>query len=125
MAMLNRIDKTSLHIDEDVSREVLRHLLQQKGILLPTASAILRFKNPDNYQIIDHRTYRMLTGSKLVYDVKNKELQITIYLDYLKKLREASELFGFRFSDADRLLYMLERSGSRKQLQRDAPADQV
>lgn len=45
-----------------MAEEILRKLLMTPGIRLPMASTILRFKNPNVYQIIDQRAYRFLTG---------------------------------------------------------------
>ena len=41
--------------EHEKSKAVLRQLLEQKGVDLPMASTLLRFRNPDVFQIIDKR----------------------------------------------------------------------
>ncbi len=51
------------------------------------ASAILRFKNPNIYQIIDQRANRLLYSKELKIP-HNILKQIDLYVDYLTKLRK-------------------------------------
>jgi hypothetical protein len=54
--ILNSIKKVNTEINEELTRKILRHLLSTKGIQLPMASIILRFRNPLVYQIIDQKS---------------------------------------------------------------------
>ena len=107
-SFLNRIDRQQKILDENLARAVLKKLISRKGIRLPVASTILRFKNPHLYQIIDQRVYRILYGYelKLSYNIEN---QIDLYLRYLDDLRKASERYGFAFEEADRILFTADR----------------
>ncbi|MEO8583091.1 MAG: hypothetical protein ABI415_04790 [Flavitalea sp.] len=51
-------------IDVNFAKEVLSNLLQESGIRLPMASTVLRFRNPNVYQIIDQRAYRVAFGKE-------------------------------------------------------------
>ena len=46
------------------AREIISRLLRTPGIGLPMASAVLRFLNPQTFQIIDDRSYRVLCPRK-------------------------------------------------------------
>ena len=87
------------------------HLLgkEQKGVRLAMASTILRFKNPNVYQIIDQRVYRFLYGEELKYSDTNINEQINIYLDYLQKLKAVCIEFNLDFKTADRILYSMDK----------------
>ena len=69
--LLNKIDANSTELEIKLTREVLKSLLETKGIQLPMASTILRFKNEKIYQIIDQRVYRIIN--------KEKKLKIKTY----------------------------------------------
>jgi hypothetical protein len=47
------------------ARDVILALLGERGVDLPMASTLLRFRNPSTFQIIDHRAYRALYGETL------------------------------------------------------------
>jgi len=73
------------------------------------ASTILRFKNPKIYQIIDQRVFRFIYGYELTYKLSDIDGQINIYLDYLKKLQEICNTKKIKFTEADRILYMMDK----------------
>ena len=60
LKLLNDIDTNSTTIDIEKTKKILKTLIQKKGIQLPMASTILRFKNKYIYQIIDQRVYRII-----------------------------------------------------------------
>jgi hypothetical protein len=99
-------------LDPEFTRHILKALLKTPGIRLPMASTILRFRNPNVYQIIDQRAYRILYGSELgSTDPRNDkviDLQIQLYLNYLEKLRTTAAQHAWSFSDMDRILYKLD-----------------
>ena len=106
--LLNEIDKNTRELDENLTREILSELLNTKGIKLPMASTILRFKNPYVYQIIDQRAYRYIYGKELKHSTKT-DVEIEKYIDYLNKLKEVSKQFDIPFHQADRILYLLDK----------------
>ena len=106
--LLNKIDKNANNLDINLTKEILSNLLNTKGIKLPMASTILRFKNPFIYQIIDQRVYRYIYGEKIKHSTKI-ETEIEKYLNYLNKLREVSEQMKIPFNEADRILYILDK----------------
>lgn len=106
---LNEISKDDRNIDVEKTKEILRSLLAVKGIRLPMASTILRFKNPCLYQIIDQRAYRILTGKNLKTYFSSVEIQIKYYLDYLADLRVQCDAKNIKFELADQILYQLDK----------------
>lgn len=77
------------------------------------ASTILRFRNPNVYQIIDQRAFRFVYGREI--DLSNSDSQeskngaIKVYITYLKDLREISNTTGWEFSQLDRILYIKDK----------------
>lgn len=114
IGLINSIDVGAKQLDEGLTRDVLVGLLSTKGVRLPMASTILRFRNPNIYQIIDQRVYRMiypdqvLKSSPADSDVSRKS-QIEIYLEYLKELRIQCERLNIPFKNSDRILYMADK----------------
>jgi len=108
--LLNQIKRTDKILDKELTEEILEKLLDKetKGIRLPMASTILRFKNPDIYQIIDQRTYRIIYGCPLKWSTIVSK-QIETYFHYLDKLREISVELKIDFSEADRILYWADK----------------
>jgi len=95
---------------------LLRKLLSSQGIRLPMASTILRFLNPEVFQIIDDRVFRVLmpgqrrypdkpaSGGSLVSYLNNS---VETYFSYLDAMHEiASAKLPFHL--ADRILYQLD-----------------
>ena len=73
------------------------------------ASTILRFKNPRIYQIIDQRVYRFLYDTELKYSETDINKQISIYFEYLKKLKQVCLDQNINFEMADRILYSMDK----------------
>ncbi|WP_286398876.1 hypothetical protein [Myroides odoratimimus] len=109
MKVLNQIDKNSLELDVDLTREVLESLLACTGIQLAMASTILRFKNPHVYQILDQRVFRFIYGISLQEELRREKDQVKVYLDYLVKLKEVCNELSIVFEDSDRVLYELDK----------------
>ena len=101
------------------SEACLRALLQTKGIQLPMASTILRFINPNSFQIIDDRAYRRVL--EFATDMPNKyppkptmvtesylARSVELYFRYLDELHKiCSDTLPFKL--ADRILYQLDK----------------
>ncbi|MCG9971159.1 hypothetical protein [Christiangramia crocea] len=111
LSLLNKIRKKDRCLDKSLTEQILLHLLgkNQQGIQLAMASTILRFKNPNIYQILDQRVYRYIFGEKLNYSLSNIHEQIELYFKYLEKLHLICEEYNIHFSTADRLLYLLDK----------------
>ncbi|GET21397.1 hypothetical protein [Prolixibacter denitrificans] len=109
-SLLNQIDGV---FDEELTKRVLKSMIGHKGIQLPMASTILRFKNPKLYQIIDQRVYRILYGEELKispYKSRNNiSSQVELYLTYLSDLRILSKKLNIPFEKADRILYNADK----------------
>jgi hypothetical protein len=108
LVLLNSIDSEGSKLNQDLTAEILGNLLNTKGIRLPIASTILRFKNPNIYQIIDQRAYRFLYGEELSLPAPTKnniDSQIRLYIQYLQDLKEVPAKTGWDFSMLDRILY--------------------
>jgi thermostable 8-oxoguanine DNA glycosylase len=91
-----------------LTRQLLVKLLGTKGIRLPMASTILRFKNSHIYQIIDQRAYRLINKDKLKLP-RNIDKQIELYLNYLTKMKKICKQKNIPFYKADRILYELDK----------------
>jgi len=103
-------------LNEEKTREILTSLLKTKGVQLAMASTILRFRNPNIFQIIDQRAYRVIKGEPLklsqIKETSRDETiqkQINIYLKYLEKIREKCKKLDVDFYDLDRVLYIIDR----------------
>ncbi len=113
--LLNKIDLKAQFIDTGLTGKILKNLLETKGIGLPMASTILRFKNPNIYQIIDQRVYRVIYGTelKLKYNLNDNIIQ---YLDYLTDLQNVCQDFQIPFSASDRILYSYDKKVNSKNI---------
>ena len=102
-------------LDEKRTRDILQDLLASNGVRLPMASTYLRFINPKVYQIIDARAYRAAYEYKELPDYTKVPTDecITIYIEYLRKLREIATngYFGImvEFQNLDRFLYDVDK----------------
>lgn len=110
---LSLINQINSEWDEALIRNVLYALLSEKGVQLPMASTILRFRNKHLFQIIDQRVYRILYGDELkINQQKTKSnilKQIDLYLLYLKDLRDVCSKLNISFEMSDRVLYNADK----------------
>lgn len=111
LKLVNQIKKEDTQINPELTGAILLRLLskEQKGFRLAMASTVLRFKNPKIYQIIDQRVFRFLYGKDLKYSETNINEQITIYLDYLQKLKDICAEHSVNFETADRVFYTMDK----------------
>jgi hypothetical protein len=112
--LLNSINPSATTLDIDKTRVLLKRLINQKGIQLPMASTILRFRNKNVFQIIDQRVYRLIyNGEKLKLNLypneKNLNKQIDLYLKYLEDLKSVCENLTIPFDLSDRILFMADK----------------
>jgi len=92
------------------SKDVLDRLLNTHGIDLPMASTILRFRNPNVFQIIDKHAYRAVFGEKYpLYSATPNNRKIKLYFEYLDKLIEIAKNRNLEFRILDRLLYEFDK----------------
>lgn len=94
------------------AKPVFRSLLMTRGISVPMASTILRFRNPQCFQIIDERAYRRALPNGEPIRVKPQKLTNgwlshceKIYFEYLARLDDMSHDYGIKFELLDRALY--------------------
>lgn len=115
LSLLNKISRNETVIDIDLTKEILRDLLTTKGIGIAMASTILRFRNPTIYQIIDQRVYRFThpDGDELKQP-KDVEETISLYLDYLERLKAACLKHEIPFEESDRTLYLMDIKFNKK-----------
>jgi hypothetical protein len=111
---LNEIDPNSTILDTEKTKIILKALIQEKGIQLPMASTILRFKNKNIYQIIDQRVYRIIYKGKKIKlkthpNEKNLNDQVDLYIQYLQDLKRVCEKLKIPFDRSDRILYMADK----------------
>jgi hypothetical protein len=104
-------------LNKEKTRKILTSLLKTKGVQLAMASTILRFRNPNIFQIIDQRAYRVIEGGPLKLSQINEtsrdktiDKQIEIYLDYLVNIKKACKKLDIDFDDADRVLYIIDKN---------------
>jgi len=106
--LIVKINELRRGYDESLSDYILVKLLDSKGFDLPMASTFLRFINPDDFQIIDQRVYRILYGESLKIPF-SKPKKIELYKKYLVDLKEACISYEIPFSTSDRILYLLDK----------------
>jgi hypothetical protein len=117
---LNAPEMMQKTLDIDFTTIVLKSLLSISGIRLPMASTILRFRNPDIYQIIDQRAYRMVYPKKVLKHSNNVDNQIALYLDYLEKLGKiCEENTNWDFRNIDRILYLKDKEFNKKLIRKE------
>jgi hypothetical protein len=110
LELLNIVQKNDTELNSELTSEILKKLLSTKGIRLAMASTILRFKNPNIYQIIDQRVYRYISkNNEELNEGTNIENQIKLYLDYLIRLKEVCIAHKIDFEKSDRILYLMDK----------------
>jgi len=106
--LLNSIKKDETQYTDEFVSKILDSLLNTKGIKIAMASTILRFKNPNYFQIIDQRVYRILYGEKISISTKIENV-IKMYIDYLRDLKIFCKDSKILFIDSDRTLYLADK----------------
>ena len=106
--LLNLVNKDADKMNIELTEKLLTTLLRTHGIRLPMASTILRFKNPNIYQIIDQRVYRIIYGRQLKLSTSVQK-SIVQYLDYITELRKVATSYDIPFNDSDRVLYEYDK----------------
>jgi len=98
-------------LNEDLTKDIVTSLLKIKGCALPMASTVLRFKNPNIYQIIDQRVFRIVTGKELRMNKQSQKSELLVgkYIEYLAELRKACQRIDIDFKESDRILFNVDR----------------
>ncbi len=114
--LLNRLNDVSrlTQTNKQEAKPVLEELLQTDGIDLPMASTLLRFRNPNVFQIIDRRAFRAVT-EKDHYDLYSGspvKRKVEVYFSYLESIDKLCEQTGINFADADRILYQFDKQNN-------------
>lgn len=93
-------------------------MLQRKevrGVDLSMASTILRFRNPNVFQIIDKQAYRAIYDEKYpLNSLSPIHKKVTIYFEYIDMLIELYEKENLVFQTLDRLLYVSDKEINKK-----------
>ena len=118
--LINSIDKNETKIDVDKTREILKGLLKTSGVQLAMASTILRYRNPNIYQIIDQRVYRVIYENQILElntypSEKNLNFQIELYIKYLYDLSNVCIDLKIPFDKSDRILFMADKRINKKE----------
>jgi thermostable 8-oxoguanine DNA glycosylase len=96
------------------ARPVIDSLLRIRGVDLPMASTLLRFRNSKVFQIIDKHAYRALYGENYPPYIRSPEQKIDVYFSYLERLRSLCKQKRLRFETADRVLYVFDKKKNGK-----------
>ncbi len=92
------------------AEDALLILLRQPGIDLPMASTLMRFRNPDTFQIIDRHAYRAVNGDDYpLYSTSGAKRKADLYFDYLDQLMALATEKGVAFRHLDRILYIFDK----------------
>lgn len=116
-ASISKEDKNFYNEFNDGGRvyNLLKMLLESKGIRLPMASTIANFYNPNSFPIIDQRAYRalMLLDYK---ESKTPQESINVYKKYCKQLNTYYEGLKEKidYSKMDAFLYMVDKKVGNK-----------
>ncbi|MFZ0946213.1 MAG: hypothetical protein WB930_09275 [Syntrophobacteraceae bacterium] len=95
------------------SKSVLNRLLNTHGVDLPMASTLLRFRNPDVFQIIDRHAFRAVYGIPFkLYTATSTERKMDTYFQYLEELLSLCLSRSLEFRTVDRLLYIFDKKKS-------------
>lgn len=109
--LVDAINDLRNNYTEEKGKKLLNTLLDKKGFDLPMASTLLRFARPDKFQIIDQRVYRLITKNckKLKLPTLIEE-KITLYYNYLERLKTVCDEYNIPFEKSDRILYLMDKS---------------
>ena len=118
--LINSIDKNETKIDVDKTREILKGLLKTSGVQLAMASTILRYRNPNIYQIVDQRVFRVIYKNQTLElntypSEKNLNFQIELYIKYLYDLSNVCIDLKIPFDKSDRILFMADKRINKKE----------
>jgi hypothetical protein len=118
--LINSIDKDETKIDIDKTKQILKGLLKTNGVQLAMASTILRYRNPNIYQIIDQRVYRVIYENQILElntypSEKNLNFQIELYIKYLYDLSAICTDLKIPFDKSDRILFMADKRINKKE----------
>ena len=90
---------------------LLESLLQVRGIDLPMASTLMRFRNPGVFQIIDRHAYRAVYGLKYpLYTSSSLTKKIGVYFDFLDEIIKLCSRKLLKFETVDRVLYQFDKA---------------
>jgi thermostable 8-oxoguanine DNA glycosylase len=92
------------------AHDVILKLIEGRGVDLPMASTLLRFRNPQTFQIIDRHAYRAVYGTDYPLSTgSSDEAKIDLYFRYLDELVEIARSKSIDFGTLDRVLYVFDK----------------
>jgi thermostable 8-oxoguanine DNA glycosylase len=106
---LNELNDLKMNYSDEKAKIVLENLLKCKGIDLPVASTILRFTDPNKFQILDQRVFRFIYDDEELKTPFNIKKKVELYFEYLAKLRHICKSYNIDFHTADRILYQIDK----------------
>lgn len=106
--LILKINELRVNFNEALADYILIKLLESKGFDLPMASTFLRFINPNYFQIIDQRVYRLVYGENLNIPFSQPQ-KIELYKKYLIDLKQVCFEYEISFSESDRILNLLDQ----------------
>jgi hypothetical protein len=115
LAALNRALDITPRNRRQKGAPILRRLLEHRGIDLPMASTLLRFRNQAVFQVIDRRAYRAVYGTAYPLKPHSRiEDKIEVYFEYLDKLTAIAQRLALTkkpvdFTLLDRILYVFDK----------------
>jgi hypothetical protein len=93
------------------AKACLATLLRQPGVDLAMASAFLRFRNRNAFQIIDRRAYRAVFGNTYpLRSTSGTDAKLDLYFSYLDRLFELADAKHIDFGILDRALYVFDKT---------------
>ena len=109
MALYNQI-KFITKGNHRESKDILKLLLNTHGVDLAMASTLLRFRNPEVFQIIDRHAYRAIYDQDYpLYAGSPINNKLDLYYEYIDKLIILCEEKELDFKNIDRLLYIFDK----------------
>jgi hypothetical protein len=101
---------TKLSYKENNDRLKIHILTSLNGVKYPSASAILMFKDPTNYPVIDIRVWKQLHKFKLVKEnPSGTNFTLDQWLLYLEIIRHYAKQYGLKAREIEKKLFDYDR----------------
>lgn len=112
---LGDIDTPENAVKSEKTKQVLKKLLQTKGMKLPMASTVLHFYFPHVYPIIDQRAYRELYAKEYPQYIK-QDVMIDMYMKYIEDTWKYQRDIcpEIPYEKIDKILYQLDKEKGNK-----------
>jgi len=103
-------------VKSEKTKQVVRKLLQTKGMKLPMASTVLHFYFPQVFPIIDQRAYRELYGDEYPQNMNKLDVMVDMYMKYIEDTWEyqREKCPEIPYEKIDKILYQLDKEKGNK-----------